>query len=124
MASPFDHLFAAVARPALLAHLADTGVTYTDASTGVPVPVATAIVGAEADEPLEADGGGGGRTRYRHRTVEVSTAEVPEPKRPDVFTVDGEAWSVHEVLGVQGGMARLRVTRAERVGHGGRRSQR
>src|SRR5688572_4401175 len=120
MASLFDTLFAEVARPALVAHLADTGVTYTPASTGVAVDVVTAIVGAEADELLELDEG---RTRLRHRTVEISTAEA-DPKHPDVFTIDGEAWTVRERLGVQGGLARLRVVRPERVEHAGRRALR
>lgn len=121
MPSRFDDLFANIARPALVAHLADTGVTYAPATTGIAAAVTTAIVGAEADELLEMPDG---RTRYRHRTVEISTAEAPDPRRPDVFTVDGEAWTVHEVLGVQGGLARLRVIRPERVEHGGRRAVR
>ena len=117
MPSAFESMFP-VARE-LLMRQHGTAVQYDDGSGAGPIPVASAIVGAVAEDFLEL-AGGGRNERYRHRAVTVSLADVPNPRRPDKFTIDGEAWTVHERLPQDGGMARVTVVRPVRVEAGGR----
>ena len=115
MPSAFESMFS-TARD-LLMRQHGVAVTYDNGSG--PVPVTSAIVGAVAEDFLELVGAGRSE-RYRHRPVTVSLAEVPNPRRPDKFVIDGEAWTVHERLPQDGGMARVTVVRPVRVEVGGR----
>lgn len=115
--SSFDSLFTRIAGP-VLANTFGRTIPFTDTSTGTPANVEGVRVGAEFDELLEL---GEQRTRYRHRILEVPTSAGVDPKRPDTFTIDAEAWIAHERLGVEAGYARVRVIRPERVESGGRR---
>ena len=119
MPSTFETMFS-TARALLLAQHG-TPVQYVEGDDPA-VPV-TAIVGAVAEEFLDIVAGGRSE-RYRHRPLTVSTAQVPNPKRPDKFIIDGEAWTVHERLPQDGGMARVTVVRPVRVEVGGRASSR
>ena len=116
MASVFETMFATARTLLLRQH--GTAVSYVEGDAPA-VPVASAIVGAVAEDFLEIVGGGRSE-RYRHRPVTVSTADVPNPKRPDKFVIDGETWTVHERLPQDGGMARVLVIQPVRVESGGR----
>ena len=114
MPSPFETLFS-TSRALLLAGHGTPNVPYAAGDT--PAVNVTAIVGAVAEETIQIDDT---RTLYRHRPVSISTSDVPNPVRGDRLTIDGEAWTVHERLPQDGGMARLTVVRPVRAEAGGR----
>lgn len=118
MSSAFEDLYRELALPQVMGFHGQT-ITYIDDDGGAGDSI-TAIIGAEEAELLEIPGE---RRRYRHRSVEVLSADVPSPRFPHTVTIDGEDWTVRELLGVQSGKARLLVTRPERVEQGGRRTQ-
>jgi hypothetical protein len=114
--SDFDDLYREIAMPAVFG-LHGRTVTYVgddEASAEI-----TAVVGAEEADLLEIPGE---RVRHRHRVIEILTADVAAPRFPHKVTIAAEVWTVRELLGVQAGKARLRVTRPERIEGGGRRS--
>jgi len=111
MASSFDEFFAD-ARAHLVGFHGESLVPYqADGGTAAAADV-TAIVGAVADDLIEV---GPERTRYRQRFVTVQLSQVPNPRRPDKVTLDGEVWTVHEVPSRHAGLARLLCIRPERL---------
>jgi hypothetical protein len=118
--SAYDSMFARYARPQMESHFGRSGVTFTDVAASSTATV-TAVVCAEADDLLEFDGV---RERYRHRILEISTAQVTDAsklKRPNTFTIDGVVWTIHRMLGVEGGITRLELIAPERVEAAGRK---
>jgi hypothetical protein len=120
--SAYDSIFSRYGLPAVQSAFG-AAVTFTNVATSATTAVPDAILGAEADELLEFDAQGM-RGRYRHRVVELPTATIAATlaKRPNTITIGGEAWTIHEQLGVEGGLARVLVIRQERVEAAGRRA--
>lgn len=115
MPSDFETLFAAYARPQLIAHHGVSGVTYVDLD-GTSTPV-TPILGPVAADLLQ---GEDGRTFYYHRTAEVSAAAVAAPRRGDKLTIDSAHWTVHEILPSDGGLWRVQLVLPKRTDTAGR----
>lgn len=118
--SVYDTLFRSIAMPHVFGFHGAL-VTY-EPSGGVAAAI-TAVVGAVADDLIEV---AGERIKHRYRNVEVRLADVGAPSHPDKITIlneggEGEVWTVQEVAAVQSGVARLIVSRPERVETGGRR---
>jgi hypothetical protein len=111
--STFDHFYGLGRTQLHRAHA--RSVTFTPLN-GVAVPI-NAMVGAEMDELLE---DASRRTLLRQRPVTVKNADVSDANRGDVFSIDGEDWTVERKLARQNGEIRVLVVRPERVDPGGR----
>jgi hypothetical protein len=106
--SAFDQIFAGGREVLLQQH--GVAVVWTKADGSVVAT--TGISGGDTQVSADSEAG---EVLRRVRSLELQTADVPDPNRGDACTIDGDptAWSFEAVDWRQGGFVGVRVTRPE-----------
>ena len=113
MPSQFETMFAN-ARTMLLRNY---GQAVTCTPAGGAAVAATALVGAVGGELVEDNST---RQMFYQRTIDIPTADVTAARKMLVDIGGGDVWTVDEILGVGGGLQRVRAVKPVRQEKGGR----
>lgn len=101
--SQFSSDFSTAARPGLLAHFGQSA-TYTP--KGGSASSITAML-----ELLDEEEDSDGQASNESARLTVSTADVSDPDKGDVVSIDGRSWTVSRIESIIGGLATLIVLR-------------